>query len=69
MKKSNYTEYFGGTEPYTPSPKTQPRESLEFNDDGVDNIAKMVFKGMKGPSSSKEVLTKDDIRKWTKTIM
>ena len=69
MKKVNVSEYFGGTEPYTPSPYTMPRNSLEFDDDGVDSIAKLVFKGMKGPASSSTVLTKDDIRKWTKTIM
>ena len=69
MKKANVSEYFGGTEPYTPSPNSMPRNSLEFDDDGVDSIAKLVFNGMKGPTSSSTVLTKDDIRKWTKSIM
>ena len=67
MKRTITSEYFGGTEPITEPPKI--RCSLEFDDQGVDNIAKLVFNGMRGGDHSKTTLCKNDMRTWTKQIM
>ena len=67
MKRTRTSEYFGGTVPLTEEPKI--RSNLEFDDQGVDNIAKLVFNGMRGGDHSKSVLNKSDMRTWTKTIM
>ena len=44
------------------------RCDLEFDDQGVENISKLVFNGMKSNPQANE-LTKKDLRNWTKTIM
>ena len=41
----------------------------EFDNTSVDNIAAMVFKGMRSGSNQSDTLTRDDIRVWTKAIM
>ena len=68
MKKENLTEYFGGVEP---SAKETPRIrcALEFNDQGVEKIANLVFHGMRNGESGKQVVSKQEMRVWTKKIM
>ena len=44
--RSNTTEFFGGSVPLNSTVTPVPRSSLTFDDQGVRNIAKMVFKGM-----------------------
>ena len=44
--RSNTTEFFGGSVPLSSTVTEVPKSSLTFNDQGVRNIAKMVFKGM-----------------------
>ena len=51
MKKQSRTEFFGGTEPATDQPVI--RSALDFDDQGVDNIASLVFNGMRGGDASK----------------
>ena len=68
MRRQLTTEYFGGTKPLTPSNTPVVRCDLEFDDQGVENIAKLVFNGMKSQPTSTE-LTKKDLRNWTKAIM
>ena len=46
MKRTVYRKYFGGTEPLTQKP--QIASNLEFDDQSVTNIAKMIFHGMAG---------------------
>ena len=47
-----------------------PQSSLTFNDQGIKNIAKMVFKGMQSAQATpSNKLTKADMRAWTKAIM
>ena len=70
MRRQITTEYFGGTEPLTPETTPVIRSALEFDDKGVNNIAKLVFNGMKAnPTNSTNDLTREDLRMWTKAIM
>ena len=47
-----------------------PQSDLTFNDQGIKNISKMVFKGMQSVQiKPSDKLTKDDMRAWTKTIL
>ena len=47
-----------------------PRSDLTFNDQGVENIAKLVFKGMQGSQMRQSsTVSKDALRSWTKAIM
>ena len=67
MKKQNVSEYFGGTEPLTVPPNISM--DLEFDDKGVDNISQLVFNGMRRNDKSKNELTRDDMRAWTKKLL
>ena len=42
------TQFFGGSEPARPDLKPFPQSNLTFDDQGIENIAKLVFKGMQG---------------------
>ena len=42
------TQFFGGAEPARQDVKPFPQSSLTFDDKGIENIAKLVFKGMQG---------------------
>ena len=42
------TIHSDGSEPEEPEVESFPQSSLTFNDQGVKNIAKLVFKGMQG---------------------
>ena len=42
---------------------------MEFDDQGVENISKLVFKGMKGGQNKSGVISKQEIKTWTKQIM
>ena len=42
---------------------------MEFNDQSVENISKLVFKGMKGGQNKSGVISKQEIKTWTKQIM
>ena len=46
-KERRMSKYFGSEEAQSPSATPQIRSSLEFDDQGVENISKLVFKGMK----------------------
>ena len=68
MKRTRTTEYFGGTTPLTPETTPVIRCDLEFDDEGVENISRLVFKGMRNNPNQTD-LGKDDLRRWTKAIM
>ena len=40
------TKFFGGSEPARPDVKPFPQSALTFDDQSIENIAKLVFKGM-----------------------
>ena len=46
--KQRSTQYFGGSELARPDLNPFPQSSLTFNDQGIENIAALVFKGMQG---------------------
>ena len=54
-----------------PPPTTKPefRNDLEFDDQSVDDISKLVFNGMKGSQNTTGELTKNELKTWTKQIM
>ena len=60
--------YFGSEEAQSPT-TPQIRSNLEFDDQGVENISKLVFKGMKGCHNKTGVVSKHEIKTWTKQIM
>merc|ERR1712183_272599 len=65
--KKKMTEYFGNSE--IPLQRPEVRFNLEFDNNSVDNISAMVFKGMRSGSNQSDTLTRDDLRVWTKAIM
>ena len=69
MRRSRTTEYFGGKDPLSPGVHLSFQSALEFDDHSVDNIAALVWNGMRGNDPKKEFITKNDMRVWTKKIM
>ena len=63
------TEYFGENEKIAPEFSPVIRHSLAFDNQNVENIAAMIFKGMKNTRTNPSELTKDDLRAWTKAIL
>ena len=56
-KERRMSKYFGSEEAQSPAtPKF--RSSLEFDDQGVENIAKLVFKGLKGGQNKSDTVSK-----------
>ena len=53
MRRSRTTEYFGGTEPLSPGVRLDIHSALEFDDQSVDNIAALVWNGMRGNDPKK----------------
>ena len=66
------TSHFGSPNPLTEEEKAEVskiRCDLSFDDKSVDNIAKLVFDGMKGMRPNTGKLSQDDLRKWTQAIL
>ena len=42
---------------------------MEFDDQGVENVSKLVFKGMKVGQNKSGVISKYDLKTWTKQIL
>ena len=68
MYKSKQTEYFGEKEvSLDQSRMKRIASSLEFDNESVERITNKVYDGM--DVRKKGVLTKEDLRAWTKAIL
>ena len=67
------TSHFGSPKPLTEQEQVEVskiRSDLSFDEKNVENIAKLVFNGMKGMRAHPQgELSQDDLRKWTQAIL